>query len=354
MTAFSLLLLVCHVSSAVKHTLKYYTTASSGVENQPEFVIVALVDGVQAAYCDGSNKILEAKQEWGRKVFDSDPQLYQRYSVECFENQPNLFKATISSLKQRFNHSTGVHTFQSVEGCEWDDTTGEVAGSVHYDYNGEDFIAFDVSTLTWVALKQQAFLTKLSWDVQRARLKYNQRFITQICPERLKTYLQHGRSSLLRTDRPSVSLLQKTPSSAVSCHTTGFYPDRALMFWSKDGEEIHEGVEHGEILPNHDGTFQMSVDLNVSSVQEEDWRKYHCVFQFIGAEDAIFTKLDKTLIRTNWVKPYHVTVPVVAAAVVVLALVAMATAGGYLVHKQRKEAADSTELPEATNLNTAS
>ncbi|XP_028283247.1 major histocompatibility complex class I-related gene protein-like isoform X2 [Parambassis ranga] len=253
MTAFSLLLLVCHVSSAVKHTLKYYTTASSGVENQPEFVIVALVDGVQAAYCDGSNKILEAKQEWGRKVFDSDPQLYQRYSVECFENQPNLFKATISSLKQRFNHSTGVHTFQSVEGCEWDDTTGEVAGSVHYDYNGEDFIVFDVSTLTWVALKPQAFITKMSWDVQRARLKYNQRFITQICPDRLKTYLQHGRSSLLRT-----------------------------------------------------------------------------------------------------VKPDHVTVPVVAAAVVVLALVAMATAGGYLVHKQRKEAEDSTELPEATNLNTAS
>ncbi|XP_028283239.1 major histocompatibility complex class I-related gene protein-like isoform X1 [Parambassis ranga] len=348
MTAFSLLLLVCHVSSAVKHTLKYYTTASSGVENQPEFVIVALVDGVQAAYCDGSNKILEAKQEWGRKVFDSDPQLYQRYSVECFENQPNLFKATISSLKQRFNHSTGVHTFQSVEGCEWDDTTGEVAGSVHYDYNGEDFIVFDVSTLTWVALKPQAFITKMSWDVQRARLKYNQRFITQICPDRLKTYLQHGRSSLLRTDRPSVSLLQKTPSSAVSCHATGFYPDRALMFWSKDGEEIHEGVEHGEILPNHDGTFQMSVDLNVSSA--EDWRRYHCVFQFEGAEDRIITELDRRRIKTNWKeKPDHVTIPVVSAVVVLVLVIVMATAGGHHIHQKRREAEVSMELSETSS-----
>ncbi|KAG7219351.1 hypothetical protein INR49_019111 [Caranx melampygus] len=39
-----------------------------------------------------------------------------------------------------------------------------------------------------------------------------------------------------------------------------FYPHRALLFWTKDGEELHEDVEQGEILPNHDGTFQMTVD----------------------------------------------------------------------------------------------
>ncbi|XP_033182152.1 hereditary hemochromatosis protein homolog [Anabas testudineus] len=101
-------------------------------------------------------------------------------------------------------------------------------------------------------------------------------------------------------DRPSVSLLQKTPSSPVSCHATGFYPDRASMSWRKDGEEIHEDVDHGEILPNHDGTFQMRVDLNISSVKPEDWSRYDCVFQFSGAENIIIAKLDKAVIRTNW------------------------------------------------------
>ena len=74
------------------------------------------------------------------------------------------------------------------------------------------------------------------------------------------------------------------------------------MFWRKDGEEIHEGVEHGEILPNHDGSFQMNVDLNISSVSPEDWRRYDCVFHLSGVEDDIITKLDETQIRTNWGK----------------------------------------------------
>lgn len=103
--------------------------------------------------------------------------------------------------------------------------------------------------------------------------------------------------SLLSPERPSVSLLQKTPSSPVSCHATGFYPDRAALFWRKDGEELHEDVDLGEILPNHDGTFQMRVDLKLSSVPAEDWRRYDCVFQLSGVDEDIVTKLDKT--RTN-------------------------------------------------------
>lgn len=69
------------------------------------------------------------------------------------------------------------------------------------------------------------------------------------------------------------------------------------MFWRKDGEEIHEGVDPGEMLPNNDGTFQLSVDLNVSSVTPKNWRRYNCVFQLPDGEEVI-TRLDK--IRTNW------------------------------------------------------
>ena len=95
-----------------------------------------------------------------------------------------------------------------------------------------------------------------------------------------------------------MSLLQKTSSSPVSCHATGFYPDGADLFWRRGGDEIHEGVVKGEILPNNDGSFQMSVDLDLSSVPTEDWMKYECVFQLSGLEDLV-TKLEKTNIRTN-------------------------------------------------------
>ncbi|XP_038581360.1 major histocompatibility complex class I-related gene protein-like [Micropterus salmoides] len=197
---------------------------------------------------------------------------------------------------------SGVHILQRISGCEWDDETGEVNGFNRYGYDGEDFILFDLKTETWIALKPQAGPFKLKWDAEESRITFNKQFLTQICPGWLKKYVAYGRSSLLRTDPPSVSLLQKTPSSPVSCHATGFYPDRATMFWRKDGEELHEDVDLGEILPNNDGSFQMSVDLNLSSVTPEDWRRYDCVFHLSGVKNDIITTLDKAKIRTNWGK----------------------------------------------------
>lgn len=72
-----------------------------------------------------------------------------------------------------------------------------------------------------------------------------------------------------------------------------------MLFWTKDGEELYEDVELWEVLPNHDGTFQKSADLDVSSIPPEDWDRYSCVFQLSGVKDDVITKLDKAVIKTN-------------------------------------------------------
>uniref|UniRef100_A0A0F8AX75 Major histocompatibility complex class I-related protein n=1 Tax=Larimichthys crocea TaxID=215358 RepID=A0A0F8AX75_LARCR len=297
-----LLLLFCQVSSSVKHSLKYFTTVSSGVTNFPEFVATVMIDDILLGYCDSNTKKLELKYDWMKKLAEEDPQQLDYYNIQCFQREPNFFKATISHLKQRFNQSGGVHILQRVSGCEWDDETGEVHGFNQFGYDGEDFISFDLKTSTWITPKPQVSIIKQRWDADKAGIEFIVNYHTQIYPEWLKKYVVYGSSSVVRTELPSVSLLQKTPSSPVTCHATGFYPDRAMMFWRKDGEEFHEDVDHGEILPNHDGTFQMSVDLNLSSVTPEDWRRYDCVFHLSGVEDDIVTRLDKAEIRTNWGK----------------------------------------------------
>uniref|UniRef100_I3KVM7 Ig-like domain-containing protein n=1 Tax=Oreochromis niloticus TaxID=8128 RepID=I3KVM7_ORENI len=188
---------------------------------------------------------------------------------------------------------SGVHTFQRMSGCEWDDETGEVNGFNQFGYDGEDFIAFDLKTRTWIPTKPQAVIFKLQWDNNREALNRERNNVIIICPEMLKKFLNHGRTFLVKPAFPSVSLLQKTPSSPVTCHATGFNPDKVNMVWRKDGVEIHEDVNRGEILPNNDWTFQMSVDLEMSSVRPEDWERYACVFQFSGVNQDIVTKLDK-------------------------------------------------------------
>ncbi|XP_050924597.1 class I histocompatibility antigen, F10 alpha chain isoform X2 [Lates calcarifer] len=345
-----LFLFLCHAASAVRHSLKYFYTASSGIPDFPEFVSLGMLDGVQMVYYDSNIKKVIPKQDWMAE--NEGPEYWESETQKSIGSE-QIFKVNIETAKNRFNQTGGVHIVQNMYGCEWDDENKEVNGYEQIGYDGEDFVAFDLKTETWIAPKQEAVTTKHKWDHDKPLIAVEKNYFTQECVEWLKKYLDYGRSSLLRTALPSVSLLQKTPSSPVSCHATGFYPDRAMMFWRKDGEELHEDVDRGEILPNHDGTFQMSVDLKVSSVSPEDWRRYDCVFQLSGVKEDIITKLDKAEIRTNWGKTglretsNDVTVPI-TAAVVVVALVLFAVSG-FVVYKTKKGKSEKSSQQSETS-----
>uniref|UniRef100_UPI0037E9336F major histocompatibility complex class I-related gene protein-like n=1 Tax=Semicossyphus pulcher TaxID=241346 RepID=UPI0037E9336F len=313
---------VLHDTTAVTHSLKYFFTGSSGVPNFPEFVIVGLVDGVQISYYDSNTRRAEPKQDWMSRVTAGDSNYWQ-WQTDLAVGEQQTFKGNIETAKQRFNQTGGVHLYQEMYGCELDDETQDVNAFKQYGYDGEDFVVMDFKTMTWIAPTPQAVITKHKWDNNKPRIAQSKNYFTKICPEWLKKYVDYGRSSLLRTDLPSVSLLQKTSSSPVSCHATGFYPNSAVMFWRKDGAELHEDVDHGEILPNHDGSFQMSVELKLPSESSADWGKYECVFQLSGVKEDIVTKLDKVAIRTNEGNSMHVTIGIIAAVLVLaLALIA--------------------------------
>ncbi|XP_041867660.1 major histocompatibility complex class I-related gene protein-like isoform X2 [Melanotaenia boesemani] len=295
------ILIFCQVVSSVKYALTLYQTATSGIPEFPEFVGAGTVNEVQMGYCDSTMQTAEPKQDWMRKLFKDDPQQLKWYSEKCLESL-HFFRANIDDLWRRLNQTKGPQVLQKMNGCSWDDETGEIKGFNQYGYNGEDFLVFDLQTLTWIAPVTQAVITKLKWDTEKARLEYNKYYYFHMCPDWLKKYVRYGKSSLQRTERPSVSVLQKSPSSLVTCHATGFYPDTADLYWRKDGYEFHEGVYKGEILPNPDGTFQMSTELNISLISPEEWRKYDCTFQLSGVEDDVITKLEEKVIRTNYGK----------------------------------------------------
>nr|QQG63314.1 MHC class I antigen [Melanogrammus aeglefinus] len=328
-----LLLVFGHGVSSVLHSMQYFYTASSGLSAFPEFVVVGMVDEVQMVHYDSNSKRTVLKQDWMEQVTRGDPAYLER-NTGNFLGAQQVFKGNIGIAKQRFNQTGGTHLYQWMYGCELDDEDDSTDGYHQYGYDGEDFISLDLNTLTWVAPVRQAFPNKQRWDGDRARNERHKHYYTKECVDWLKKHLAYGKSTLLRTDRPRVSLLQRSPSSPVVCHATGFFPDRVVVFWRRDGQELQEQVDHGEVLPNHDGTFQVSVDLNLKAVPQEDWGRYECVVQLRGIED-ISTPLDPALIRTNGGKS-GITVPIIIGFVVLL-LAAAAAAVGVLLSKKRND-----------------
>ncbi|XP_036001699.1 H-2 class I histocompatibility antigen, K-D alpha chain isoform X2 [Fundulus heteroclitus] len=329
-------------------SLKYFYTASSGIANFPSYVSVGLVDDVHISYCDSNIKKNTPKQEWMNEVKSEHPSYWKEETQTCLDKK-ETFRENLEIAKQRFNQTGGAHIFQQMIGCEWNGETGEVRGHDRFGYDGEDLIVLDPTTQTWIAPKQQAVITINKWNQNRYAAEYEKSYLTEICVEWLKTYLNYGRSSLLRTDLPSVSFLQKSSSSPVSCHATGFYPNRAEMFWRKDGEEVHGGVVKGEILPNNDGTFQMSVDIDLSSVVTRDWNKYECVFQLSGVNEEIVHRLERTRIRSNEYSPLNMIIPVVVA----LAVLCLIGVIGFIIYKKKNakrppSPVDNSRPPEKT------
>ncbi|XP_051926974.1 H-2 class I histocompatibility antigen, alpha chain-like isoform X20 [Hippocampus zosterae] len=255
-----------------------------------------------------------------------------------------LFVAALQTL----NVTPGVHMIQQMIGCEWDDETGEVDGWDQHRYDGEDFISLELKTMRWIAAKPQAFITKNKWEQLDGLKEYTKRYVTEICPAYLKTYVRNGRDFLMRTELPTVFLLQKTPSSPVTCLATGFYPPVWDLFWRKDGEQLYEDVEMGQTLPNHDGTFQTAVHLKVEAAPDAE-AKYECVFRLAGVEEAIVVELDDKNILSNARDAEEERVKrVVAIAVTsgVLAVLAAGVAAVLAKRRRNRQGEGRQDLPD--------
>ncbi|XP_074542452.1 major histocompatibility complex class I-related protein 1-like [Halichoeres trimaculatus] len=322
--------LLFHAGSTVRYTLKFLIAGTSGLHDFPEFMGVVMINEVQFGYCDSNTKTAKPSQDWSRQFVKDHPDQLLLYTQECL-SWPRSFRGHIHHLKEVLNQSEGVHILQHLFGCEWDDESEETDGFDRYGYDGEDLLTLDMKTMTWTVPKLHMTPSALGWKTDETVVKWKKKSSISMCLVFLEKYVQYAGSFLQRTDLPTVSLLQKSPSSPVSCFATGFFPDRAVMFWRKDGEELFKNQR--DLLPNHDGSFQMSVDLNISLVKTEDWRRYECVFQLSGVKEDIVTKLEKTAIRSNHVSGSGFPTGRVTGVIVGLLLLSVCIAGLFIWRK---------------------
>ncbi|RXN02412.1 MHC class I alpha [Labeo rohita] len=218
-------------------------------------------------------------------------------------------------------------------GCSWDEETGDVDGFDEHGYDGEDFLSLDLKNLRYITSMPQAFITQVNWNNNKALLEQKKQYRTQICIDWLKKYLQYGKSTVERKVSPQVSLLQKSPSSPVMCHATGFYPKEVTISWQKNKQDHDEDVDLGKLITNEDGTFQV---MSTLSVEPEEWKKnvYECVVEHKSR--TIRSILTEDKIRTNYDSTTSLPIGIIVGVVAAVLLLIVTGVAGYKVYQKKK------------------
>ncbi|KAL0161522.1 hypothetical protein M9458_045247, partial [Cirrhinus mrigala] len=129
-------------------------TTYTGINGQtiagiPEFSAVTTLDGQQIDYYDSEIKELIPRQDW-MKEFSAIKDTWQE-DTEIREQVQQIYKDNIHVLIQRFNQTRGVHTYQRMYGCDWDDETKDSRGFDQYGYDGEDYVTLDLKELRYIS-----------------------------------------------------------------------------------------------------------------------------------------------------------------------------------------------------------
>nr|ARO85816.1 MHC class I antigen [Ctenopharyngodon idella] len=323
MRSVVLLLLGVHLVNAATHTLQYFYTATTGITNFPRFVDVGMLNGEAISVYDSTSQRKVPKQKWMEENLDQE--YWDKYTELLKGTEQNFFN-NIQVLMSRFNQTAGVHTYQEMYGCEWDDETEGITGFDEDGFDGEDFTAMDYKENRYISPVSQGLASVEKWNREGTLQRYKQ-YLSTICVEWLKKYLEYGKSSLQKKVSPQVSLLQKDPSSPVMCHATGFYPRGVTITWMKNGQDHHEDVDLGELLPNEDGTFQKSSSLTVTP---DEWKKneFSCVVEHQGKS------VTEDEIRSN--KGDSVPIGIIVGALGAVALLIIIVVAGYKVYQKKK------------------
>ncbi|XP_059400028.1 major histocompatibility complex class I-related gene protein-like [Carassius carassius] len=281
-----------------RHTFTIAYTEINGqtIAGFPEFSAVTTLDGQQIDYYDSVTKKLIPKQDWMRYA---SGYFWEEYT-EIRERVQQINKINITVLMQQLNQSHGVHVYQRMYGCGWDDKTNESDGFDQHGYDGEDFISLDLKEFRYISPVAQGISTVMKWNNDSEQLELLKQYCDKDRIDWIKYFLTLGKEALKRRVSPLVSLIQKNSSSPVVCHATGFYPSAVNITWLRNGEDHDEDVELGELLPNEDETFQKTSTFNI---YPDKWKKdqYVCVVEHEGMK--IQKNLTEDEIKRNKISP---------------------------------------------------
>ncbi|KAM6307699.1 class I histocompatibility antigen, F10 alpha chain-like [Podargus strigoides] len=303
------------------HSLRYFDVAvSKPSPGVPEFVTVGYVDGNPFVHYDSERGKMEPQADW--MVGTVDEQYWDTETQITKQNQ-HISRVNLDTARSRYNTSGRGLTRQRMYGCDLLED-GSTRGFYQSAYDGKDFVAFDMATMTFTAADEAALTTKQKWEKDGTVAEQRKYYLQNTCVEWLKKYVSYGRSVLERKERPAVRVSGKEAHGilTLSCRAYGFYPRPISISWLKDGEVRDQETEWGSTVPNSNGTFYAWASIGA---RPEERDRFRCRVEHASLpEPGLFA----------W-EPEPTLLPIVLGVAVVL-LAVIAVIGGVIFWKCRQ------------------
>ncbi|XP_006034665.2 class I histocompatibility antigen, F10 alpha chain [Alligator sinensis] len=305
----------------------FYTGVSEPGPGLPELVIVGHVDDQLFMKYDSKTRRAQTRVDWmkeGPEYWDGQTQIAQGWQ--------EWFNASLDILRERYDQTGGFHTFQLMYGCELGEDNS-IRGYAQYAYDGGDFISYDLSGQTWVAVPTQAQITQRKWNENRALLQQDRAYLKETCIEWLGKYLQYGKAAL-QTKPPMAQVSDRSSRdglATLSCRVHGFYPKDVAVVWLKNGEPQTQETSRSGVVPSGDGTYQTWATIEINPSSNHD---YTCCVEHVSLDADLRVAWDKSL--------FHLSEPesnlLLIVGIVIAVVLVLVVAGAAVFFRRRQGA----------------
>ncbi|XP_078073794.1 class I histocompatibility antigen, F10 alpha chain-like [Mustelus asterias] len=289
-------------------------TGISGIPGHPEFVGVAMLNGVVLSHYNIDNLQMVSRQQFITdylSVEDWD------YLSALGKKRYDVMMETMSPIWNWMNQTAGIHTFQWIRSVEITED-GSIKRSMRFGFDGKDYISLEPDRMRWVASNHMAVKTKEKWILDQSWNKHWKWQLEEELVGLLRKYLQVGKEYFGRKVQPEVFISRSEPNSqykslTLSCLVTGFYPADIKVIWLRNGEVMSETLSSG-VRPNHNETHQIQKEIEINAGDED---QYSCQIEHSSLAEP---KLHHWEIPGNSGEQYHLGI-IIGAAIPALAVI---------------------------------
>ncbi|XP_064330168.1 class I histocompatibility antigen, F10 alpha chain-like [Phalacrocorax carbo] len=304
------------------HSLHYFEVGvSEPSPGVPRFTTVGYVDQNPFVRYDSERRKMEPQVQWMEANVD---QQYWDRQTQIVQSNQGVYRVDFDTLLRRYNQSGGTHTLQRMYGCDLLED-GSTRGFFQDAYDGRDFFAFDMNTMTFTAADVAAQVTKRRWEEDGNYNEQLKLYLENTCIEWLRKYVSYGRAVLERKEPPTVRVSGNEAQGILTlhCRAYGFYPRPITVSWLKDGEVRDAETERGSVAPNSDGTYYTWASIEA---RPEDKDKYRCRVEHASLlEPGLFA----------WEPESNLLTIVLAVALAIGAVAAVIA--GFIIWKRKSE-----------------